>query len=196
MIDEKQIDNLREYLKNHYIPVLESPKRVMGAMKSESDLSCEESDSVCYHSYAAPAPIKLKKTLFLGYVSSEASDYIKKNRKPGGFAYALEQKRKDKGLKPAELYKKANVDRRLYSRLMGPEGRNPSKNTVISFAFALRLSRQEFNELLQTAGYSLSNSSSRDVCVMYCLEKGIYSIDDVNALLFAVGIEPLTRDVA
>ena len=67
-------------------------------------------------------------------------------------------------------------------------------NTVISFALALHLERTEFDELLQTAGYSLSNASSRDVCIMYCLEKGIYDIDEANALLFAIGIEPLSRD--
>jgi len=78
---------------------------------------------------------------------------------------------------------------------MGPEGRHPSMNTVISFALALRLERKDFDELLQIAGYSLSNSSSRDVCVMYCLEKKIFDIDEVNALLFAIGIEPLSRDV-
>ena len=67
-------------------------------------------------------------------------------------------------------------------------------NTVISFAFALHLERGEFDEFLQTAGYSLSNTSSRDVCIMYCLEKGIYDIDEINALLFAIGIESLSRD--
>jgi len=67
-------------------------------------------------------------------------------------------------------------------------------NTAISFALALRLDRQEFDELLKTAGYTLSNSSSRDVCIMYCLENSIYDIDDVNALLFAIGLAPLTRE--
>jgi len=86
------------------------------------------------------------------------------------------------------------VDRRYYSRLMGPDARHPSMNIAISFALALKLSRQDFDELLQTAGYALSNSSSRDVCIMYCLGKSIYNIDDVNALLFSIGIEPLGRE--
>jgi hypothetical protein len=127
-------------------------------------------------------------------ISDEASEYIKKNRKPGSFAHTLDKKREEKGLSPSELYKKANIDRRLYSRFMGPEGRHPSKNTAISFALALGLDRQEFDEMLQTAGFALSNTSSRDVCIMYCLENGIYDIDDVNALLFAIGLEPLTRE--
>jgi len=180
MIDEKIIDDLREYLKDHYIPsnVLMAPEIV--------------------HPIGAVSLFSRKKFIeevrCLRGISDDASEYIKKHRKPGGFAHALDQKRKEKGLTPAELYKKANVDRRQYSRFMGPEGRHPSMNTVISFALALRLERQEFDELLKTAGYTLSNSSTRDVCIMYCLEKNIFDIDEVNALLFAIGIEPLTRE--
>jgi hypothetical protein len=144
---------------------------------------------------ALPARIPLKpKRSPLRKISDDVSEYIKKHRKPGGFAHALEREREEKGLTPADLYKRANIDRRQYSRLMGPGRRHPSKNTVISFALALRLEGGEFDEFLQTAGYALSNSSSRDVCIMYCLENKIYDIDEVNALLFAIGIQPLSRE--
>ena len=180
MIDEKIIDDLREYLKDHYIPqhVLMAPEIVypIGAVSLFREKKV------------------IEEVRCLRGISNDASEYIKKHRKPGGFAHALDRKRKEKGLTPAELYKKANVDRRQYSRFMGPEGRHPSMNTVISFALALGLERQEFDELLQTAGYTLSSSSTRDVCIMYCLEKNIYDIDEVNALLFAIGVEPLTRE--
>jgi len=188
MINENIINDLREYLKDHYIPKeaffssFESPLK---------DMASNHSEFICM---ADIELFSVSNAKLLRSVSDEASDYIKKNKKSGGFPHALEKKRKEKGLTPAELYKKANVDKRQYSRLMGPEGRHPSMNTVISFAFALRLVRSEFDELLQTAGYALSNSSSRDVCIMYCLENSIYDIDDVNALLFAIGIPPLTRE--
>jgi hypothetical protein len=176
MIDEKVIEGLREYLKDNYIPL-------KGA--SFSSTAC----------FAVSSLVRVPEcSKSLRSVSNDASEYIKKHRNPGGFAHTLDRKRKEKGLTPAELYKRANVDRRQYSRLTGPEERHPSMNTVISFALALRLERQEFDEFLQTAGYALSNSSTRDVCVMYCLEKNIYDIDEVNALLFAIGIEPLTRE--
>jgi len=173
MIDEKVIEGLREYLKDHYTP--------LHAFVGSSLIG----------SAAFASPIKVKT---FRNISDDASEYINKHRKPGGFAHALNRKRKEKGLTPAELYKRANIDRRQYLRFMGPEERHPSKNTVISFALALRLDRQEFDEFLQTSGYSLSNASSRDVCIMFCLEKGIYDIDEANALLFAIGIEPLSRD--
>jgi hypothetical protein len=178
MIDDKVLDGLREYLKDHYIP---------GGFRYSESFSLSE--SVTERSLGAV----FKKSCFRS-VSDDAAEYIRKHRTPGGFAHTLDRKRKEKGLTPAKLYKKANIDRRQYSRFMGPEGRHPSMNTVVSFGLALELSRQDFDDFLQTAGYTLSNSSSRDVCIMYCIENGIYDIDEVNALLFAVGIEPLSRE--
>ncbi|GBU27755.1 hypothetical protein R84B8_01296 [Treponema sp. R8-4-B8] len=182
MIDEKIIEGLREYIKDHYVPIGKilaspiAPVLSVRAMRVTGQIA-DEAMSMSFRN-----------------ISNEATKYIKKHRKPEGFAHTLERLRKEKSLKPAELYKRANVDRRQYSRYMGPEGRHPSMNTVISFALALKLERAEFDKFLQTAGYSLSNASTRDVCVMYCLEKGIYDIDEVNALLFAIGIEPLSKD--
>jgi hypothetical protein len=181
MINEKAIEGLREYLKDHYIPM-------------EGKEFCISEKPFVRMADAHYLAVCLAEPVSFRDISDEASDYIKKNRKLDGFAHTLDKKRKEKGLTAVELYKRANVDRRQYSRFMGPEGRHPSMNTVISFALALRLDRQEFDGFLQTAGYALSNSSSRDVCIMYCLEKKIYDIDEVNALLFEIGIMPLTRE--
>jgi hypothetical protein len=204
MIDEKLIEELREYLKDHYTPPDDSELMCCACLvKEELQDYSDDSEEIDYcgspnigsnHTYSFNGAVVSKNNKSFRDISDDASEYIKKNRKPGGFAHALDQKRKEKKLTPAELYKRANVDRRHYSRLMGPEGRHPSKNTVISFALALRLTRGEFDEFLQTAGYSLSNTSSRDVCIMFCIEKGHYDIDKVNAVLFAVGIEPLSKD--
>ena len=181
MIDEKVIEGLREYLLNHYTPIEE--KSFSYTEKPFAGMA----EAHCLAAFLAE-PVDFRD------ISDDASAYVKKNKKPEGFAHVLDKIRKEKGLKAAELYKRANVDRRQYSRFMGPERRHPSVNTVISFALALRLEREEFDEFMQTAGYALSNSSSRDVCIMYCIEKNIYDIDEVNALLFAIGIAPLTRE--
>jgi len=191
MIDERIVESLREYLKDHYIPLVLKSLTLKSYTIPVCGIICPSSEEIKYLHEKATFKSEYRS---LRNISDEASDYIKKNRKPGGFAYELEKKRKEKGLKPSELYKRANVDRRHYSRLMGPEGRRPSMNTVVSFALALRLDCGEFDAFLQTAGFALSSSSSRDVCIMFCLENSIYDIDDVNALLFAVGIEPLSRE--
>ena len=185
MIDEKTIEGLREYLKDHYVPSPETAMRTMPRLMAGTYSMTVKS---------AVVGARLKKAVSLRDLSDAASEYVKKHRKPGGFARALDGKRSEKGLSPAELYKAANIDRRQYSKYMGPEGKNPSKNTVISFGLALKLDRGEFDGLMQTAGYALSNSSDRDVCVMYCLENEIFIIQDVNILLFAIGAEPLTRE--
>jgi len=186
MIDEKIIEGLREYIKDHYIPPADG---LSASTSTSSSIITAKSATRTVHMLYARCEAESFRD-----ISDEASEYIKKHRKPGGFARTLDRLRNERELSPAELYKRANIDRRQYSRFMGPEGRHPSMNTVISFALALRLDRAEFDEFLQTAGYSLSNASTRDVCIMYCLEKSIYDIDEVNALLFAVGIEPLSRE--
>jgi len=193
MIDEQIIEGLREYIKDHYIPagkILAS--RFSKSMSSSESVSSGNSESYSHTSFCKAHALYEAESF--RDISDEATNYIKEHRKPGGFAHTLDRLRSERELSPAELYKRANIDRRQYSRFMGPEGRHPSMNTVISFALALRLDRAEFDEFLQTAGYSLSNASTRDVCIMYCLEKGIYDIDEVNTLLFAVGIEPLSRE--
>jgi hypothetical protein len=185
MIDEKIIDELREYIKDHYVPPRLSLSFVAGVASTSGGLA-----------KATGTARLLRKTTDTPFrdESNEVSAYIKEHRTPGDFAHALEKMREQKGLSPAELYKRAGVDRRQYSRFMGPEGRHPSMKTTISFALALRPNREEFDELLQTAGYTLSFSSSRDVCIMYCLEKNIYDVEEVNALLFALGLDPLARE--
>ena len=180
MINDGIIENLREYLKDHYVP--KDLHAFISGVTSDEEFVSSHIDAY------------FSKSASFRSISDEASKFIKKNKQLGGFSHTLDKKRKEKKLTPAELYKKANIDRRQYSRLMGPERRHPSMNTVISFAITLRLNREEFDELLQTAGYALSNSSSRDVCIMFCLENSIYGIDDVNALLFAIGAAPLTRE--
>jgi hypothetical protein len=183
MIDEKVISELREYIKDHYIP--ERLLTVTGIASTHTGIA-----SV---TLAAGILGKTEIPPFRGE-SNEVSKYIKEHKTRSDFAHTLERMRKQKGLTPIELYKRAAVDRRQYSRFMGPESRHPSMKTAISFALALKLNRQEFDGLLQSAGYALSYSSSRDVCIMYCLEKGIHDVEEVNMLLFEIGIEPLMRE--
>jgi len=197
MIDKKIIEGLREYIKDHYIPPADNFSVSTSASVtgiSSSRVLCMMACTVDEMSCEVDGLYDTDEAASFRDISNEATEYIKKHRKPGGFAHTLDRLRKERELSPVELYKRANIDRRQYSRFMGPEGRHPSMNTVISFALALRLDRAEFDGFMQTAGYSLSDSSTRDVCIMYCLEKSIYDVDEVNALLFAIGIEPLSRE--
>ena len=99
----------------------------------------------------------------------------------------------EKGLKDSEVYKQANIDRRLFSKIRGDEEYVPSKKTVISFCLALQLGIDESNRLLATAGYTLSSSSRFDLIIMYLLENKEYNIQFANIVLDDYGEGTLSR---
>ena len=89
-----------------------------------------------------------------------------------------------KGLNDPEVYKKANIDRKLFSKIRSNVNYNPTKKTAIAFAIALGLNLDETTDLLKRAGLSLSPSNNFDIIVKYCIEHGFTNIHEVNCILF------------
>ena len=83
-----------------------------------------------------------------------------------------------------ECYKKANVDKKTFSKIKCNENYRPSKQTVLAFAIALELSLSETQELLATVGFALSPGSKFDVIIEYFISKGNYNIYEINETLF------------
>ena len=99
----------------------------------------------------------------------------------------------EKRLKDADVYKRANIDRRLFSKIRGDEDYVPSKKTAISFCLALQLELEEAKKLLATAGYTLSASSRFDLIIMYLIENCEYNIHFANIVLDDYGEGTLSR---
>ena len=98
-----------------------------------------------------------------------------------------------KGLRDSEVYKAAQIDRRLFSKIMSDRQYKPSKDTAIAIALALRLTLSEATDMLSRAGYTFSHSNKKDIIVEYFFRERIYKLDDINEVLYNLGQKIIGR---
>lgn len=91
----------------------------------------------------------------------------------------------ERGLTDSEVYTKAYIDRRHFSKIRKDEHYVPNKKTVLAFTIALELSLDEAKDLLRSAGFALSRSSKTDIIIAYFLENKIYDMFEINDVLYA-----------
>lgn len=173
-ISGKLFSDIAEYIDDHYVDEHTDSRRErlyrLRHLEMEESVICEES-AVPYASMAA------------GAVGDGLDDLL--TNLDAGFSETLLKLIDHTGKKDSEIYKKANVDRKLFSKIRNNPDYKPSKATAIAFAIALELDLEETKDFIARAGFALSHSSKFDVIIEYFIKQKKYDIFEINEALFA-----------
>lgn len=93
------------------------------------------------------------------------------------------------GQRDSDVYKKAHIDRRLFSKIRSNKKYIPCKKTVVALCLALELDREEADALLSSAGYSLSRADDYDLAIAFCIDKKVFDFFEVNEVMVHFGFE-------
>lgn len=171
-IGNKLFADIASYIDDHYVDAHTDSRRER--MRRSFDL---QSQPLSVYEDAAPQYASAS-------VASDNLDDLLAHL-DAGFSETLLKLIDRSGKKDAEVYKKANVDRKLFSKIRNNPDYKPSKSTAIAFAIALELNLDETRDLIARAGYALSASSKFDVIIEYFIMQRDYDIFKINEALFA-----------
>lgn len=164
-ISKRVFLDIKEFIDDNYIDQLENVSR-FNERRIAKRVYTEE---CCNYSIASDKPFDINKFI---------------NNLEESFSKRLLKLIDEKNLKDSDVYKKANIDRKLFSKIRSNPNYNPSKKTAIALGIALELNFDELQDLLSRASITLSRSNLFDVVIEACIKKGIYNIFQINNILF------------
>lgn len=135
--------------------------------------------------------LKLSKKNAAKIQENDIEEFIRKTKVEDTFSTRLLKYIDQSGVSDSQIYRKAGLDRKHFSKIRCDVNYRPKKSTALALCLALELDLERMEELLELAGYSLSNSDTGDLIVKFCVEKGIYDLMDVNEAFVYFGVKAI-----
>ena len=178
-VGSKLFADIRQYIDDHYVEEHYDRRREqMRMQRAMEDSAWGVFEETCNAPMEAPCAPQCAESWHPASLADALSQIDE------SFSQMLQRLIKERGLKNADCYKKANIDKKLFSKIVNNVSYKPKKQTALALAVALELSLEDTKELLMKAGLALSHSDKFDIIVEFFIMKGNYDIFEINEMLY------------